>query len=211
MHNLSAAGDGALLVPASVMLVAYLLAMRRSDVAGIFAVALVTCGAATVAVKLLFRACGTSITDLDVSSPSGHASFATLFYGALAILAATNRPLWARAAIAVATFLLVMGIAVSRVATWTHSAEEVAFGLAIGMASLALFSALHTRIGRPAVPAWHLAAAPMVALALTLLIGRHLPSEHWIQEAALRASAALDVCQGVPERAAALRLRRARP
>ena len=199
MRNLSSLGDAALLIPASVFLAGYLLATGRRWIAGAFATALGTCWAITVALKLFFRGCGASITDLDVVSPSGHASFATLFYGAVALLAGMGRGRPVRAAVAGMAAALVAAIAVSRVAIGAHSAAEVAVGLGLGVASLLLFERLQGRHDERPLPLWPLLLGPVAALALTLVFGRHLSLEHWIAGLAREATATLDICRGTAE------------
>jgi membrane-associated phospholipid phosphatase len=193
MRVLSGLADGALLVPAAIVLLLYLFVSGQGAAARLWALVLVACGLATLAFKLLFHACGPTLTELDVVSPSGHASFATAFYGGLAILVGTGRPRWQQIGLglAVAAFLALVGI--SRVRTGAHTGEEVVIGLAIGAASVALFWLLHRRIGRPAVSPRPLAIG--FAAALVVLGGSHFSLEPLIGGAARRISAVLDVCE----------------
>lgn len=195
----SALGETALLLPASVLLLVYLLVAWQPRLALGWALALAACGSATVAFKLAFHACGRTLTDFDVVSPSGHASFATLFYGALALLLAAGRDRWQRRALGAATLLLVLLIGASRVRIGAHSVEEVTIGLGVGAAALALFAAIHARTGRAALSPVPVAAG--FAVALVMLGGQHLPVEHVIAAGAWRLSAALDIC-AAPARAA---------
>lgn len=189
---ISALGDSALLLPASLLFLGYLAALRQGRLALAWLATLALGGGATVLAKLAFRACGQSLTDLDVISPSGHASFAALFYGSLAVTLAATRPRAVRALVAAAAAILVLLIGASRVRTGAHSVEEVVFGLAIGAVALALFAALHGRAGRPRLSPIPLAIG--FAAALLLLGGQHFTLEHRVASAAKRIASALDVC-----------------
>ena len=188
----AALGDSALLLPASLLLFCYLAGSRRMGLALAWALALAVTGATTLGAKLLFHACGSALTDLDVISPSGHASFAIIFYGAFAVMIGTGRSRRVAFCLAAGLALLVVAIAVSRVRTGAHSPAEVAIGMGIGAAGLALFAALHARAGRPFLP-WPPLA---VGFALTLLVlgGLHFSLEHTIGRVARRVSAVLDIC-----------------
>jgi membrane-associated phospholipid phosphatase len=192
MVALSSLADAALLLPAAIVLLLYFAVAGHFAAARVWGVALVACGLITLASKLLLHACGPSLTGYAVLSPSGHASLATVFYGGLAILVAQGRPAWQRAALALATAMLLLLVGVSRVRTGAHTPLEVVLGLAIGCACVALFWLLHRLQGRPALSPLPLAIGFLVALAL--LGGRHLSAEPYIRGVAARLSAMLDVC-----------------
>lgn len=194
MWAVSALGDTALLAPAAGGLVLYLAAWGRIRIALAFGTGLAVTGTATVAGKLLFRACGPQL-DLDVVSPSGHASFATLFYGSLALLLATGAPAVPRWALAVGTILLLGAIGLSRVLIDVHSPEEVVLGFGIGLAGLALFAATRGRM--PAPPLWPLVLVGGGAAAFVVLTGLHFNLEGRIARAAARL-ATLDLCPPGP-------------
>lgn len=185
-------GDSALLLPASILLLVFLLWRGQARVALSLAAALALAGGATIGAKLAFHACGGALTGLDVVSPSGHASFTTIFYGALAILLGSGRPFGARWAAGAATALLVGAVGISRVRTGAHSPAEVAIGVGIGTAALALFAILHGRATAPPLP-W-LPVGIGFAAALLLLGGAHFSLEHRIGRLARSLSATLDVC-----------------
>lgn len=190
----SSLGDAALLIPASLLLMAYLTVTARWPLLRAFAVAMGLGLAATVGAKLLFRACGSSVPALDIVSPSGHVSFAALFYGCLAVMLSAGRPPLLRLAVAGSAAILVAGVGVSRVVPGYHSAEEVVFGLALGAVGVAVFVMMHARAGRPAVPVLPFVVG--LGAAIVLVGGRHFTIEHWIVAAARDASAFLDVCAG---------------
>lgn len=209
MDKLSAFGDSALLMPASLALLAFLAVQRRLGLALPFAAGLAACGVATLATKLLFNACGREIPGLDLVSPSGHASFATLVYGSLALMIGTGRPGWQAGPIALAAAILVAGIGISRVEADVHSLEEVVFGWGVGAASLTLVAVLHARAGRPSLPA--LPVAIGIVIAVVLVGGREFTPEAWIASAARRLTAMADICGAAPARHAEMRLGRTRP
>lgn len=209
MDKFSALGDSALLMPASLALLAFLAVQRRLGLALPFAAGLAACGVATLATKLLFNACGQEISSLDLVSPSGHASFATLVYGSLALMVGTGRPAWQAWLIALAAALLVAGIGISRVETDVHSLEEVVFGWGLGAASLALVAALHARAGRPPLPA--LPVAVGIVAAILLVGGREFTPEAWIARTARRMTAMADICGAPPARHAEMVLGQTSP
>lgn len=184
--------DAALLLPASALLVIGLLLLGRWSLALAFAISLGLAGLGTVAAKLLFHACGPALSGPRVVSPSGHASFAIFFYGAVAILFGSGRPVAVRWALGVSTALLVAAVGVSRVRTGAHTPAEVALGLGMGAAALALFAVLQARAGQPRLPWMPVAAA--FGVALLLLGGRHFSLEPRIGALARQLSDRLDVC-----------------
>ena len=190
----AALADAALLIPASALLLAYLAARREWLLALGWALAVAIAGTTTVVAKLVFHACGHAIGDLDVMSPSGHASFATVFYGSLTLLLGAGRPPAVRRLLAAGTALFVVAVGISRVRTWAHTPAEVVIGTAIGLAALGVFAAFHARAGRPALPV--LPVGVGFAAALVLLGGLHFSLEHRIGRMARQLSAALDVCSG---------------
>jgi membrane-associated phospholipid phosphatase len=194
MRAISALGDAGLLLPASLALLAYLALTRRAAASVSWAIAVVTLVAATIAAKLAFTACGPALPGLNVSSPSGHMGFATLFYGALALFLATDRPTLRQRIILLGTVALLILIGASRVATGAHTPAEVVFGLGIGGGALGLFAILHRRAGRPALPARPLVLGWLAAV--LVLGGTHLSLEPSIGPLARRLSTALDVCAG---------------
>lgn len=184
--------DAALLLPAAALLGLYLAALRQGRLLLAWLLALAIAGGGTVAAKLVFHACGHALTDAEVVSPSGHASFATIFYGALALLLGEGRGVRTRTTLALGAALLVCAVGISRVRTGAHSPAEVAIGVAIGMAALLVFGFLHGKSGRPHIPAVPVGLGFVVAL--LLLGGSHFSLEHSIGRAARRIAERLDVC-----------------
>ena len=184
--------DSALVIPASALVFGYLLAVRHGWSAAAWAVALGTVGALTLAAKLLFHACGASIADSEVVSPSGHVSAAVVFYGSLALLFGSGRSAGLRRILGVGVVLFVVAVAISRVRTGAHSGAEVGIGCLIGCVGLAIFTRLF-RTSAPALLPWRPALYGFFAL-LILIGGAHLEFEGQIGRLARRASMTLDVC-----------------
>jgi membrane-associated phospholipid phosphatase len=192
MRALSALGDTALLAPAALAITLYLAALRRWVEARAFVASLAFGLGATLVFKLLFKACGGAIEILDLNSPSGHASFATLFYGALAVMIGAGRPAWQAALVGTPAVAIVAAIGASRAIQGAHSWEEVILGWLIGLAGLAVFVVLHRRTERGPLSPVPLAIG--LALAVLLVDGRHFSPEHYIGRMARYASTSLDVC-----------------
>lgn len=162
-----------------------------------FAASLVASALTIIALKLVFHACGHTITDVHVISPSGHVAFGTVFYGAVAIMLAAGHSRSLRLLARVATILLLLAIGISRVRVGAHSTAEVLIGFVVGGAAVALFAFLHAWASRPKLP-WIPVAAGFAA-ALVLLGGNHFSLERNIAGYARRMAASLDVCAPIAE------------
>jgi membrane-associated phospholipid phosphatase len=176
MHLISDLGDSAVLLPASLGLLAYLIRFGSRADAAAYAAALAICLATALVAKLALAACGGERPVFGVESPSGHAAFGAIFYGCLAVLFATGRPILSRLGLYGGALALVALIGVSRVALEAHTPQEVAVGLLIGGASVVLFRALRVEPERFELSA-HTAlqmspVAALYALCLVLLSGR---------------------------------------
>ena len=138
MGALTDFGDGAVLLPLSAVMLTWLLFDNSRRVVGSWVIAVGLCFAATALLKIYLYAC--PLTP-DLVSPSGHSSLSVLIYGAIAVVIAAQHRGWLRVVILVAGASLIVGIAGSRLWLHAHSAPEVAVGVVIGIASLALFTA----------------------------------------------------------------------
>ena len=142
MQLISNFGDAAVLLPAPLGLIAFLVRFGSRADAAAFAAALAVCLMTALLAKLAFAACGEGHSAFGLESPSGHTAFGATFYGCLALLFAAGRPLGLRLALYGGAAALIALIGVSRVALEAHTAQEVGVGLLIGAASIALFRAL---------------------------------------------------------------------
>jgi hypothetical protein len=142
MHFVTNLGDLAVLLPASLGLVAFLAWIGSREDAAAFATASAVCLLAALLAKLAFAACGARYSLIGVESPSGHSAFGATFYGCLAVLFGAGRTLSRRLALYGVAAALILLIGASRVALDAHTAPEVVVGLFIGAMTVGLFRAL---------------------------------------------------------------------
>lgn len=139
-------------------------------------------------------------------SPSGHAAFATIFYGSVGALAARGAGStgW-RGLILLATVGLVVAIAVSRVTVSAHSTAEVLVGLAVGACAVALFLWSGRSCLPPVRPRLPPLLLALVALGLAGLVRWGDPSfiESTIKVVAAGLRTETGVCAAPPVTAAA--------
>lgn len=133
---------------------ALLVQARRWADAALVAVAAVSARALTSLFKAVFARERPTLPDAvgaesSFAFPSGHASAATAFYGALALLVLrSGLPRRVRIAAAFALGLLIAAIAFSRVYLGVHYASDVLAGVLLGAASLAAASEVRRLIAR---------------------------------------------------------------
>jgi membrane-associated phospholipid phosphatase len=135
-------GDTAVLAPLAVLLLLWLLLLRSARGAAWWAIAVVMCMGLTAALKLTFYGCPPLP---DLRSPSGHASFSTLVYGAITLVSATESRGFRRVMAISSGVGLILAIAASRLLLSAHSVPEIGLGLVIGTAALALFGRSYLR------------------------------------------------------------------
>lgn len=131
-------GDLAVLLPLSVVILLWLLAMRTANAALWWVAAVTLCAGGTALLKIYFGACPTG---RELTNPSGHTSVSTLVFGTLAFVAATEcADRLRRIAVVGGTVIFIVGIAISRRWLGVHSTFEVALGVISGLATLAIFA-----------------------------------------------------------------------
>jgi membrane-associated phospholipid phosphatase len=145
-------GDSAVTLPLALLVLIFLFAAGSRRLALAWMLAIGSCGAVIGALKILFGACGHELTFVHLTSPSGHTAMSTAVYGSLALLIGARLPLGQRRTILAATAIVIVGIAVSRVALHDHSRSEIALGFAVGVGAAALFRAALRRYAAPALP-----------------------------------------------------------
>jgi hypothetical protein len=198
MHLVTNLGDFAVLLPASLGLIAFLAWTGAKADATAYAAAIVFCLLAALLAKLAFAACGARYDLLGVESPSGHAAFSTTSYGCLALLFAAGRTLARRLAVYFGATALILLIGASRVALQAHSVAEVVVGLGIGAISIGLFRALRVRSEPLQFSAQTiLRLSPFAALyaACLLLLAGHWSAEPTIDAVAAELGAELRLCR----------------
>ena len=172
LHWVTGLGDAALLVPLSLLLLAYFVYRRSKSGAADWTIALAICVIATVVGKICFRACEPVVSFLGVHIPSGHVSFSATYYLSVAAAASLEKPAWHRYLILAASSLIVLAIAASRVMLHAHTLAEVVLGGAIGVASAGWFI-YRFRRHQQIVPDWRVVTGTLLAFAL-LTHGWHL-------------------------------------
>lgn len=180
LASLTDLGDSTLLLPASLVLVLYLLGSgwRRAAVALAASVAL--CIGLTVTAKVGFQFCAPEAGPLGIHSPSGHTAFATAFYGSGALLLGTGRTVRTRASLLMVSVLIAVAVAWSRLRLHFHTGPEILAGFLLGLLALSCFRLWWTE--REATP---LSPFPVLATVTILFLathGHHLPGEGWIAE-----------------------------
>lgn len=166
-------GDLAVLLPLTLIILVWLVAMRCPQGALGWLAAAAFCGGATGLLKVYFFACPWS---RELVSPSGHTSLSTLVYGGLCVIVAAQvRGGVARAATLAASGALIAAIAVSRVLLTVHTALEVGVGFVIGGAALAIFAISYVRHRPTRVSLSPLAVTGVLLVAL--LHGHELRAE----------------------------------
>ena len=198
MHLVTNLGDLAVLLPASLGLIAFLAWTGAKEDAAAYAVAMAFCLLAALLAKLAFAACGARYDLLGVESPSGHTAFSATFYGCLALLFAAGRPLARRLALYFGAAALILLIGASRVALQAHSVAEVVVGFAIGAISIGLFRALRVNFEPLQFSAQTiLRLSPFAALyaACLLLLAGHWSAEPIIDVVAAELGADLRLCR----------------
>jgi len=157
-------GDSALLLPASAFLLGYCLNRGSRSEAAIWASTLVICGAMTLFLKIGLQACGTENQVIDIRNPSGHASLSTTFYMCSSMMITADKEKKTRLFLLMATGVLALGIAASRIILHKHTVPEVALGLLIGAFSVAWFGWWNAE--RPLALSWQPLASAVILLAL---------------------------------------------
>ena len=76
------------------------------------------------------------------SFPSGHALFATAFYGSFAVIVSTRPTGWARAVVWVTVAILVLAIGASRIFLGVHYPSDVIAGFLAGALCISVFEAM---------------------------------------------------------------------
>jgi membrane-associated phospholipid phosphatase len=192
MHLITDFGDAALLVPASAMLLAYLLYVRSPRTAGLWAATLVLCACLTIFAKLALYTCASELSLADLRSPSGHTSISVTFYGCCALMMSVDKERWQRLLLLVGGGVVAVAIAVSRVLLEAHTITDVVAGFAIGAFCVAWFASRY--FARPVSPLpWELAVMTLGVVAL-VVHGSHWPVEAAIAHVARLLHANMSFC-----------------
>lgn len=183
-HLLTAFGDCAVLLPLTVVAMAWLIsrpATRHNAL--LWGVTIFSCGALVTLSKLIYMGWGLGIPGLDFTGFSGHTALSSVIWPgipALLISEKNRRVRWIAVALGV---LLAMGVAVSRLGLGVHSVSEVVLGGALGFSLMAgLLFKLHHVTAQIGMPSWRVCLS--LLLPLLLCYGRTFPSQHLLKDTA---------------------------
>ena len=165
VNSITHLGDAALLIPASALLVAYLACRRFPGHAGLWLATLALCGLLTLALKVIFFACGTGPATFALRSPSGHTSLSLTFYGCAAVMASVDKTRATQLAMLATGAALALAVALTRIALHAHTTSEVLTGLLIGGVCVAWFGSRYFAL-RPVVLPWPAFVAGLALLAI---------------------------------------------
>lgn len=168
-------GDTAVTVPLAIVLTVFLLALRQWRLAIAWALVITGCAGIITVLKLALRVCGHPLAGSALNSPSGHTAMSIAVYGGIAIVAGTTLTPVARGALFFAAVIFSFAIAVSRAVVGSHSPIEVAIGLGVGSAALAVMMAVALHYRPRALPLQWLVAG--VLLVFVLFHGTRWPAE----------------------------------
>jgi membrane-associated phospholipid phosphatase len=184
LHHITDLGDSAFLLPASAVLLAYLIYMRELRVARIWVTALGLCAVLTFGLKLAFFTCGHTLALDAIHSPSGHTSLSTTFYGCAALMMTDDKGKAMQIAAGIALGALALAVAISRVLLQAHTTGDVVLGLLVGVACVLWFVTAYPA-GQPLSLRWQW----LLPAILVLAIISH--GSHWNFEAFIAKVAAL--------------------
>ena len=143
-------GDSALLLPASVLILIWLVLARRTwPTAGAWALTFGAGGAVIAVSKIAFLGWGIGSARFNFTGFSGHTAIAASVWPVALWLVTLGAATRVRTAAVLVGWLLAAGIGVSRLAVEAHSPSEVASGLLLGTAVSASFLWLAQRRARP--------------------------------------------------------------
>jgi len=192
LHLITGFGDSAFLLPASALLVAYLLYLRAVRVARIWVTTLALCAVLTLFLKIAFYTCGTAVPVLALRSPSGHTSLSTTFYGCAALMMTGDKGRATQIAVLTAGTFLALAVAVSRVLLQAHTLSEVALGLAIGVICVVWFGSEY--LSRPPLSLPWRSSLLAVGLLALLMHGKHWELEWVVARIAAMLRSGASIC-----------------
>lgn len=176
-------GDSAGMVPATVLLAAWLAANRAWRHVALWCLGFGLLATLVAVSKIAFLGWGIGIQAIDFTGISGHTALAVSVLSVGALVSLNDRPRSVRLAGAALGALAGVAIGLSRLALNLHSASEVAAGFVIGGA-LALTFAASGRYAPTAYLRPALCGAALLAC-LALSHGQRAPSQEFLTRVAL--------------------------
>lgn len=175
MSALTDFGDLGVILPLSLVVLAWLICDGSRQGALLWVIAVGLCVTVTALLKVYLYICS-PIPDLV--SPSGHSSLSVLIYGAIALIIAAEQRRLLRALILFSGAVLIVSVAVSRLWLKAHSAPEVVIGVGIGIATLTFFANGYLRSRSEGKRLWPLVVSTVIVAAA--LHGRELRAEAFL-------------------------------
>jgi membrane-associated phospholipid phosphatase len=197
-HDLTAAGDSAVLLPLIAWIAAWLIApaaTRRDGGRWILAVAV--CGGGVALSKLLFMGWGIGLPGLNYTGFSGHSALSALVWPTTGALLARRGGVALRTTAICAGVALALGIAVSRILLKAHSLSEVLLGCSFGLAIAGWFL-LSRPVAQHASPRTITLLAAGALLLVLAFYGRVFPSQYLLKQVALAVSGHAQVFRRPP-------------
>lgn len=192
-HGLTALGDGAVLLPCALLLLAWLWAIPATRRTGWWwlAAILVTSGGVALS-KVLFMGWGLHPPGLDFTGLSGDAALAFLFWPVAGVLVTDSRRSGKRVFFCVLGSGLALIITVAVVILHYHSQSEAILGGLWGIAIAAGFRVLTWRqpVAAPGIRRWMLAS---VLLVMVIAFGHRLSSSRVFEWVSARVSGHMSV------------------
>ncbi|SFM99106.1 phosphatase PAP2 family protein [Variovorax sp. OV329] len=185
-HAFTWLGDSGLLLPAAALIALWLLSSRRTWPAA--ALWILIFGFASLLVllsKLAFMGWGIGSARLNFTGISGHTMLTAAVWPVALWLLASRGSHRLRVGLALAGWLLALGIGVSRLAIYAHSWSEVTTGFLLGFVTSAAFLALQRRVAHPQLRA----SLVLVTLLLPLVHqqpGNAAPTHGLLERVAMR-------------------------
>jgi len=195
-------GESAVLISTSIAGSGWFWLNRQRQLALLWLFAIGACAALMVVLKLSFMTCGQYVLDGTVRTPSGHSAMSALFYGAAALTIRKLSPQTARYPVLLLAGALLVALAVgaSRVVVHAHTPQEVAVGLLVGFAWLALFAhrlrAVEPSVAMPPREMLALLGGLYAVLLALTMAGEHMAVESVLYRAAYLIKAHWNVCTG---------------
>jgi membrane-associated phospholipid phosphatase len=159
-------GDSAVTVPLALLTLVFLVSAGQQRLALGWILTIGGCAVAIGILKLIFGACGPLLPIAPITSPSGHTAMSAAVYGSLALLLGGRLSPRGRAALNIVAWLMIVGIALSRVALHEHTPAEIAIGLIVGAGAIAISRAILGREEPPVLPLGWLVLSGVGAIAL---------------------------------------------
>jgi membrane-associated phospholipid phosphatase len=182
-HKITFIGDSVVLLPASLIILAWLAAARAWRMALLWGLLFASGLAAVLATKIAFIGWGLGIESLDFTGVSGHAMRASAIFPVIAWLFLQRSNTTARHLGILLGIAIGLLVTVSRVVLHYHSLSEAVSGWMLGSAVACTFIGLGQGLPRPQLNRWLIALAMMGLLPTSY--AEPAPTDQWMNTVAL--------------------------